>query len=128
MYGIKAAVSRLKFAPDTKNMEVTDIENGRFVFKPRPGKSVSLADLRKAVAKAGYEIEGARIEVTGTLTPNGLRVPETGQVFHLEGEERLRILRDKANAGKVTVAGVWKMVGRQESIVLDEPRSKGGPL
>lgn len=126
MYGIKAAVRRLEFAPDAKDMEVTDIENGRFVFKPKPGKLVSLADLRKLVTKAGYEIEGTWIEVTGMLTPDGLRVPETGQVFHLEGEERLRTLREKADGGKVTAAGTWKVADRQETMVLEEPRSKEG--
>ena len=95
MYGIKAAVRRLEFAPDPKEMEVKDITNGRFVFQPRPGKPVSLADLRKAVTKAGYEIEGTWVEVAGTLTQDGrLRVPETGQLFRLEGEERLRSLRE----------------------------------
>ena len=34
---------RLEFAPAPKDMEVTDIENGRFVFRPRPDKPVSLA-------------------------------------------------------------------------------------
>lgn len=117
---------RLEFAPDPKDMEVKDIASGRFVFKPRPGKTVSLTDLRKAVTKAGYEIEGTWIEVTGMLTPNGLRVPETGQVFHLEGEERLRALREKADAGELAVAGSWKAADRQETIVLEEPRSKEG--
>ena len=126
MYGIKAAVRRLEFAPDTKDMEVKDIKTGRFVFKPQPGKPVSLADLRKQITKAGYEIEGTWIEVSGTLTPDGLRVPETGQVFRLEGEERLRALREKADAGKVTAAGAWNVAGRQETIALEEPRSKEG--
>jgi hypothetical protein len=126
VYGIKAAVRRLEFAPDTKDMEVTDIKKGRFVFKPQPGKPVSLTDLRKAVTKAGYEIEGTWIEVTGTLTSNGLSVPETGQVFHLEGEERLRTLREKADAGKVTAAGSWKVADRQETIGLEELRTEEG--
>jgi hypothetical protein len=121
VYGIKAAVRRLEFAPDIKEMEVKDITNGRFVFKPRPGKQVSLADLRKVISKAGYEIEGTRIEVTGNLTPDGLRVPETGQVFHLEGAERLRKLQEKAGAGQVTAAGSWKEENRQEAIVLEDP-------
>ncbi len=124
MYGIKTAVRRLGFAPDAKDMEVTDIENGRFVFRPRPEKPVSLADLRAAVTKAGYEIEGTWIEVSGILTPDGkLRVPETQQLFRLEGEEGLRALREKADAaGRVTVKGIWKVVERQETILLEEPR------
>ena len=124
MYGIKAAVRRLEFAPDLKDMEVTDIESGRFVFAPRPDKPVSLADLRTTVIKAGYEIEGTWAEVTGTLTQDGLlRVPETGQVFRLEGEERLRTLREKADAaGRVTAAGPWKVTDGQEILSLEEPR------
>lgn len=117
---------RLDFAPDTKDMEVTDITNGRFVFKPQPDKPVSLTALRKAVTKAGYEIEGTWIEVTGILTANELRVPETGQIFQLLGEEGLAALREQAAAGKVTAAGPWKVDGKRESIVLEEPRAKAG--
>lgn len=127
MYGIKAAVRRLDFAPKPEDMEVTDIENGRFVFKPKPGKAVSLAVLRKAVVKAGYEIEGTWIEVSGLLTPEGLLVPETGQVFRLEGEEALRRLSEKAEGGKATAAGAWKAGERGETIRLEEPREKEGP-
>ena len=126
MYGIKAAVRRLDFAPDIKDMEVIDIESGRFVFQPLPGKAVSLADLQTAVTKAGYEIEGTWIEASGTLTEDGrLRVPETGQVFRLEGEERLRTLREKADAsGGMTAAGSWKVTEGQEIIVLEERRTE----
>jgi hypothetical protein len=121
VYGIKAAVRRLEFAPDPKDMEVTDITTGRFVFRPRTDKPVSLADLRKAITKAGYEIEGTRIEVSGSLTPDGrLRVPETGQVFRLEGE-----LRSEASAeGRVTAQGVWKNQDREEIVALEEPRAQ----
>jgi len=123
-------VRRLAFAPDPKDMEVKDIKTGRFVFKPRPDKPVSLADLRKAITNAGYQIEGTWIEVSGTLTPDGrLRVPETGQLFRLEGEERLRTLREKADAadaanttGRVTATGSWKVADQQETILLAEPR------
>lgn len=110
---------RLEFAPAPKDMEVKDITNGRFVFRPRPDKPVSLADLRKAVTKAGYEIEGTWIEVSGTLTSDGgLRVPETGQVFHLEGK-----LEEKADAaGRVTAAGAWKATDGQEIVHLEERR------
>lgn len=116
---------RLEFAPDLEAMEVTDVENGRFVFPPRPGKPVSRSGLETVIAKAGYEIESTRIEVAGTLTPEGrLRVPETGQVFRLEGEERLRKLKEVADAGKVTVYGTWKVVDQQEVVVLEEPRTE----
>ena len=111
MYGIKAAVRRLEFAPDLKDMEVTDIATGRFAFRPRTDKPVSLSDLRKAVTKAGYEIEGTSIEVAGSLGEDGrLRVPETGQVFLLKG---------KAASGPSTVRGRWETAEREEVIVLE---------
>jgi hypothetical protein len=118
VYGIKAAVRRLEIAPDPKEMEVTDIENGRFVFPPRPDKPVSLEDLRKVVTEAGYEIESTRIEVTGTLTADGkLSVPETGQVFRLEGEK----IQGPADL-PVSVAGVWKAQDQEEIILVEAPR------
>jgi hypothetical protein len=119
VYGIKAAVRRLEFAPEAKDMEVTDITNGRFVFTPRPDKPVSLEGLRKAVTKAGYEIEGTWIEVTGTLTSDGrLRVPGTGQVFRLKGEGE----KKAAAEGRVTVAGAWKAGDGEEVVSLEERR------
>lgn len=123
MYGIKAAVRRLEFAPKPKDMEVTDIASGRFVFRPRTDKPVSLADLRKAVTDAGYEIEGTWIEVTGSLGADGrLRVPETGQVFLLKGEGQLPALREKSAGGPVTVQGKWEAANREEVVVLGERR------
>jgi len=129
VYGVKAAVRRLEFAPKPKDMKVTNIEDGHFVFKPRSDKPVSLATLRKAVTKAGYAVEGTWIEVAGVLTPDGLRVPETGQVFRLVGEERLRALREQAAAGgsgTITAAGTWNVEDQQEVIRLDEPLPKEG--
>ena len=115
---------RLDFAPEPKDMEVTDITTGRFVFRPRSDKPVSLADLRKAIAKAGYQIEGTRIEVSGSLTPDGrLRVPESGQVFRLDGERRLGELRGKASPqGRVTAQGAWKTQDREEIVALEEEK------
>lgn len=115
---------RLELAPDPKDMEVTDIENGRFVFPPRPDQPVSLEKLRQVVIDAGYEIEGTHIEVAGTLTPEGkLRVPETGQVFRLEGEK----VQSQAADVPVSVAGVWEVQGQEEIIVVEAPRAKEEP-
>ena len=127
MYGIKTAVRRLEFAPKNKEMEVTDIATGRFVFRPRPDKAVSLAGLRKSITDSGYEIKDVRIEVAGSLTADGrLRVPETGQVFHLEGEEKLRELRAKADPeGRVTAAGFWSLKDGEEAVRLGEPIPAG---
>lgn len=125
MYGIKTAVRRLEFAPkDIKEMEITDITTGRFVFHPRPDKPVSLARLRKEIENSGYEIEGTRIEVTGTLTPEGrLRASGTGQVFRLEGEEDLRELKSKAAPdGQVTVIGAWTIENGEEIVRLGEAK------
>lgn len=121
MYGIKAAVRRLDFAPEAEDMEVIDVTTGRFVFKPRPGKAVSLAALEKAVTQAGYEIEKTRIEVTGRLTEDGrLRVPETGQVFRLAGESQRP---PQASGNPVTVSGGWKAEGEEQVVLLGEPRT-----
>ena len=102
-------------------MEVTDITTGRFVFRPLPDKPVSLSKLQKEIENSGYEIEGTRIEVTGALTSEGrLRVPDTGQVFRLEGDADLR---GKAAAdGQVTVAGAWTTKDGEEVIRLEEPQ------
>jgi hypothetical protein len=117
-------VRRLEFAPKAAEMEVTDITTGRFVFRPRPDKPVSLSRLRKEIENSGYEIEGTRIEVTGALTPEGrLRVPNTGQVFRLEGDAELRELRGKASPdGQVTVTGAWTTQDGEEVVRLGEPK------
>jgi hypothetical protein len=117
VYGIKSAVRRLDFAPDIKDMQVIDVKKGRFVFRPRPGKPVSLADLQKSVTKAGYQIERARISVRGTLAPDGkLRVPETGQVFLLVGQRK----PGESSGSSVTAAGAWEARQGEQEILLDE--------
>ena len=117
MYGIKSAVRRLDFAPDIKDMQVIDVKKGRFVFRPRPGKPVSLADLQKSVTKAGYQIERARISVRGTLVSDGkLRVPETGQVFLLVGQRG----PGESPGSSVTAAGAWETRQGEQEILLDE--------
>jgi hypothetical protein len=125
VYGIKAAVRRLDFAPDIKEMQVIDVQNGRLVFRPRPGKPVSLADLQKSVVKAGYQIERARISVRGVLTSDGkLRVPETGQVFLLAGKKK----PGEAPDVQVAVAGAWEVRQGEQAVLLDERGpGEGGP-
>jgi hypothetical protein len=117
VYGIKAAVRRLDFAPDIKEMQVIDVKNGRLVFRPRQDKPVSLADLQKSVTKAGYQIERSRIAVRGTLAPgNRLRVPETGQVFLLVGQRKPGEPADSS----ITAAGAWEVRQGEQAILLDE--------
>jgi hypothetical protein len=125
VHGIKTAVRRLDFAPDVKDMRVIDIKSGRFVFRPRPGKPVSLADLQKSVTKAGYQIERSRIAVHGVLAPDGnLRVPETGQEFLLVGKRKPA----GAPGSTVTAAGAWEARQGGQAILLDERGpGEGGP-
>jgi len=106
-------------------MEVVDVEKGRLVFRPVPGKPVSLADLRRLVTKAGYEIEQSRLAVEGIrLGEDRLRVPETGQVFRLVGPEALRELgKPGPGDAPVRVEGVWDVEGEEQVLRL-EP---GGP-
>lgn len=129
MYGIKAAVRRLEFAPGPKEMEVVDVEKGRLVFRPVPGKPVSLADLRRLVTKAGYEIEQSRLAVEGIrLGDDRLRVPETGQVFRLVGPEALRELGTPNPDAPVRVEGVWDVEGEEQVLRLEPSgRPKAGP-
>jgi hypothetical protein len=113
VYNVKAAVRRLPFAPAPEAMKVTDVQQGRFVFAPAGKKEVSLAALEKAVVRAGYEIEGVRIEVRGALVAGDrLRDPVSGQVFALlpdkEAGAALAGLREKAPGTVVAVSGRWR--------------------
>lgn len=104
---MKAAVSRLEFAPGTDAMEVTDIERGRFVFPPRPDVPVDRARLETTVSDAGYEIETAWAEVRGTLEGDtALVAGGTGQRFRLAwGEEAAP--PSPLPSGPVTLFGRW---------------------
>lgn len=117
MFNIKAAVSRLEFAPDTEQMEVVDISMGRFVFPPLPEGEVSLQALQDAIEGAGYEIEVARLTVVGTVTAEGLlEVAETGQSFVLraaEGEEL------PPPGARVRMEGVWSVDGDREALRIE---------
>lgn len=122
MYNLKAAVSRLDFAPETESMEVTDIATGHFVFSPLSGRQVSYSDLNKAITDAGYEIEAASIEVIGKFVANGrLHVEETDQTFHLVNEEELSRLREQVSSDlPVTVSGQWKTERGIDTIVIQK--------
>lgn len=102
-------MSRLDFGPAPKEMEVTDIATGHFVFRPVEGEEVSFDALDEAIRNAGYEIETAAITVAGTVTDERhLETPE-GRLFHLtaaggppgEPPEGLQPGRE------VTVRGAW---------------------
>lgn len=121
MYNIKAAVSRLEFAPKPKDMKVTDISTGHFVFAPVAGEEVSYEALDGAITGAGYAIERAWIRVTGSLiNDRDLQVPETGQVFRLRGERQLAEIRQRGAGGSMTVSGVWRTEKGADLILLEE--------
>ena len=110
---MKTAVSRLSFAPRTKDMKVTDVKTGHFVFAPRPDRPVSREELARSVIRAGYEIEDTSIEVRGTLAAGGERLEAsgTGQVFALAGAKLANLreeLRKAAAKGPLDVRGRWK--------------------
>lgn len=131
MYNVKAAVSRLEFGPKPKEMEVTDIRTGHFVFRPVKGKEVSYRELSEAIENAGYEIEDAAITVTGRVTDDRHLETPDGQVFELSavgaaGEERLAALEPGSES---TLSGAWKAVEGVDVIVLaaDPPSDEGEP-
>lgn len=121
-------MSRLDFAPEPKQMEVTDIATGHLVFRPVPGKQISYTALDKAIRDAGYEIEDAAVDMIGIVTDERhLRTPN-GQVFHLTapddaGKKRLAGLR----AGReITLRGAWKAVEGGEAVVVTQLRERSG--
>lgn len=120
MYNVKAAVSRLEFGPKPKEMEVTDIRTGHFVFRPVTGEEVSYEALNEAIEDAGYEIEDAAITVTGRVTDDRHLETPDGQVFELSavgaaGEERLAALEPGSES---TLSGAWKAVEGVDVIML----------
>lgn len=120
MFNVKAAVSRLELGPKPKEMEVTDIRTGHFVFRPVAGKEVSYQALKRAIENAGYEIEDAAITVTGTVTDGRHLETPDGQIFELTaadaaGEARLDALDP---GGETTLSGAWKAVEGVNVIVV----------
>lgn len=131
MYNVKAAVSRLEFGPKPKEMEVTDIRTGHFVFRPVEGEEVSYLELSEAIENAGYEIEDAAITVAGRVTDDRHLETPDGKVFELAaagpaGEERLAALEPGSDT---ILSGAWKAVEGVEVILVgaDPPPNEGEP-
>ena len=113
MWNIKTAVSRLSYAPSAQDMKVTDVKTGRFAFVPPPAKPVSWQELKKAIVKAGYGIEGTGIEVRGTLAADGsLRATGTGQSFALAGPQLAALQVAGRPGATLTVSGRWRADGK----------------
>lgn len=66
---MKAAVSRLKFAPSADAIRV-DIETGRLEFTTRPGTRFDPDQFRRAIRDAGYAVR--------SITVDGEKVQRSG--------------------------------------------------
>ena len=106
---MKAAVSRLPFGPKPKEMEVTDIASGHFVFSPVREEKVSYEALEKAITDAGYEIEDAKVVVSGTMTEERHVETAEGQVFLLaaSADELKGRLEEIEPGAALRVRGDW---------------------
>jgi hypothetical protein len=108
VHNITTAVRRLSFAPNKKDMKVTDVKTGHFVFVPRADRPARFAELRREVVNAGYDVEGTTIEVHGTLATDGtLRASGTGQPFALSGPRAGELRQALARGSAAAVAGRW---------------------
>jgi len=121
VHNITTAVRRLPFAPAPKDMKVTDVKKGHFVFTPRPDRPVSWQELHEGIVKAGYDIQGTAIEVRGTLTatPAGelrLQAAGTGQLFALAGPVLARLRQEVPPGTVLTLSGAWRATPGGEAI------------
>ncbi|HUO87319.1 MAG TPA: hypothetical protein VM617_07995 [Thermoanaerobaculia bacterium] len=121
-------MSRLEFGPRPKEMEVTDIATGHFVFRPVAGKEVSFPALEEAIEDAGYEIEDATITLAGVVTDERHLTTPNGQVFHLTaaddgGKQRLEGLRADQ---RIVVTGAWTAVEGVDVVVVSEVEPAAG--
>lgn len=126
-------MSRLSYAPKTKDIQVTDIKKGLGVFTPQPDKPVSFAALKEALKKAGYTLDSADVTVKGRLERDGqtwwLVAAPSGQRFALEGQNVGRLLADAASGDQMEVVGDWKTEGMGASaheVVIPREAKKAG--
>lgn len=124
MYNLKAAVSRLEFAPKPDDLEVTDIASGHFVFSPVLGNEVHYDILHRAITDAGYEIEQAFLTVQGVLSEERhLRTPNESSYRLQPGSEDLRSqLASLEPDHPIEIEGAWTLDGESEVIVVSAVR------
>lgn len=109
MHNITTAVRRLTFAPKQKDMRVTDVKTGHFVFVPRADRPARYVELRRELVNAGYDVEGTSIEVRGTLAPDGkLLASGTRQPFALSGPATDKLRQALKPGAEAIVFGSWK--------------------
>jgi hypothetical protein len=114
VYNIQKAVSRLDYAPELKEIQVTDFQKGLGLFTPKPDKPVSFAALKETLKKAGYTLASADITVTGTIEKDekgwAVIVQSSKQRFAVEGPNVDQALGRKTGES-IEVTGDWKTVG-----------------
>ncbi len=136
MYNIQKAVSRLDFAPNLKEIKVTDFQKGLGVFTPRPDKPVSFAALKETLKKAGYKLAAADITVAGTLDRDekgwAIVVQQSGQRLALDGPNIDQVLAGAKPGDSIEITGDWKTAGTgsntQEMISLSPPKTAASSL
>ena len=117
MHNITTAVRRLSFAPKPKDMKVTDIKTGHFVFVPRADRPAHYTELRREVVNAGYDVEGTKVEVRGTLGAEGTLVATgTRQVFALSGPAAAKLHEAMKSGAELIVSGAWHGDAKGERI------------
>ncbi len=107
-------MSRLDFAPNLKEIQITDIKKGLGIFTPKRDKPVSFALLQTSLKKAGYKLDTAEINVSGTLQRDDkgwwIVADPSGQRFALEGATLGKVLADAVPDTRVEITGAWKTV------------------
>jgi hypothetical protein len=109
VHNVKTAVRRLPFAPAGKEMQVTDVKTGHFLFRPRSDRPARFGELRRELVNQGYDLEGAMIDVRGELSGDRvITATGTGQVFTLSGALVDEVAAAAGDGGVVAVIGWWK--------------------
>ena len=107
-------MSRLDFAPNLKEIQIMDIKKGLGVFTPKRDKPVSFALLQTSLKKAGYKLDTAEINVSGTLQRDDkgwwIVADPSGQRFALEGATLDKVMAGAVPDTRVEITGDWKTV------------------
>ena len=120
MYNIQKAVSRLDYAPQPKEVQITDIKKGIGVFTPKPDKLVSFVALKQKLKKAGYVLASAVITVSGKLS----RDDGQWSIIAQTSEQRFNVsdpdaLLANATAGEVVeISGNWETQEKEPSELI----------
>jgi len=115
VYNIQKAVSRLDFAPQPKEVQITDIKKGIGIFTPKPDKPVSFAALKEKLKKAGYVVASAVITVSGKLACDdgqwSIVANTSEQRFNLSDPDTL--LANSVAGDIVEVSGNWETLKKE---------------